>query len=176
MLIACLGWGSLVWKPDALRLASEWFMDGPQLPIEFSRVGDGGELATVVCANAPPCKVLWAVMAVETLDDACESLRKREQIPADRRDGIGIFSARDSSIGGIAQWASVRQLDAVIWTALPPRFQEVEGRIPSADNAVSYLDSLTGDARDHARDYIRRVPEQIDTPYRREFIKRLGWR
>jgi hypothetical protein len=175
MLIACLGWGSLIWKPDALPLASEWFLDGPDLPIEFARVSDGGELATVLCANAPLCKVLWAVLEVESLDQACEALRIREQIPEDRHDGIGIFTTSRSPVGVIGEWAIARQLDAVIWTALPPKFEEVEGLIPTVDDAVFYLAALSVGARNYARDYVKQVPPQIDTPYRREIISRLGW-
>jgi hypothetical protein len=47
MNIACLGWGSLIWKPCALPIASDWFNDVPELPIEFARLGDSGELAAL---------------------------------------------------------------------------------------------------------------------------------
>jgi len=35
---------------------------------------------------------------------------------------------------------------------------------------------LSGAAHEQARDYIEQVPAQIDTPYRREIIARLGWK
>ena len=73
------------------------------------------------------------------------------------------------------EWALLHQLDAVIWTALPPKFEDIEGLIPTVDDAVSYLAGLSADAQEHARDYIRRVPAQIDTSYRREINSRLGW-
>lgn len=174
MMIACLGWGSLIWKPESLPLASEWFLDGPLLPIEFSRVGDGGELATAICPDAPPVKVLWSVLAVESLEQACEALRQREQIPADRQGGIGLFKAGRSPVGTMARWAAQRQLDAVVWTALEPRFEDNEGRVPSLDDVLAYLSGLTGETLAHVRDYIRQVPRQIDTPYRREIASRLG--
>ncbi|MDQ0740511.1 hypothetical protein [Pseudomonas sp. W4I3] len=175
MVIACLGWGSLIWKPDTLPLATQWFQDGPSLPIEFARVSDGAELATVICANAPPCQVLWAVLQTRSLDEACQALRRREQIAEHRQDGIGVFKPSTSAVGVLADWAMARQLDAVIWTALPPRLNDVEGRVPSVDDAVAYLAGLTGEALNHARDYVENVPAQIDTPYRREIIARLGW-
>lgn len=172
--IACLGWGSLIWKPGALPLASDWFSDGPDLPIEFSRVGDGGELATAICLNAPPCQVLWAVLDVQSLDEAVQALRIREQIPDERADGVGVFTINSSTVGVLGKWAADRQLNAVIWTALPPRFEDVEGLIPSLDDVLSYLISLDGKTLEHAKAYMENVPDQIDTPYRRE-IKKLGW-
>lgn len=51
----------------------------------------------------------------------------------------------------------------------------LEGRVPTVDEAIVYLDSLSGEARQHARDYIDQVPEQIDTPYRRVIKDVLGW-
>lgn len=146
----------------------------PELPIGFARISDGGELAIVICANVSSSRVLWAVLNVGSLAEACEALRVREKIPADRQDGIGIFTASSSPLGVIAEWASARQLDAVIWTALPSKLEDVEGLIPSIDDAVSYLVSLNGEARDHARSYLRQVPRQIDTPYRREIVSRFG--
>lgn len=174
MIIARLGWGSLIWKPDALELASEWFKDGPQLPIEFARVSDSGELATAICANAHPCKVLWAVLRAASLSAAYEALRLREQIPEGCNDGIGVFKLGGTPNGVISEWASTNGADAVIWTALLPRFEGVEGRIPSLDEAFSYPHGLTSQTRDQAFQYLSRVPAQIDTSYRRELLKRLG--
>jgi hypothetical protein len=37
MNIACIDWGSLLWKPQPLKLASGWHRDGPLLPLEFVR-------------------------------------------------------------------------------------------------------------------------------------------
>lgn len=178
MNIACLGWGSLIWKPGALPLAGEWYSDGPQLPVEFSRVGDGGELATAICINAPPVPVFWALVAAQTLDEACSALREREQIPAERQDGVGtllVNREQGQPTGLLSQWALERQIDAVIWTALPPRYMNVEGRVPSGQDAVAYLAALAGERLEHARSYIARVPQQIDTPYRRAIEHRLGW-
>ena len=173
MKIACLGWGSLIWKPGTLPLASDWHNDGPHLPIEFSRIGDGGELATAICLNAPPCQVYWAKLDASTLDEAVRSLRVREQIPADRKDGVGIFTINSLTVGVLGKWAADRGLDGVIWTALPPRFDGTEGLIPSLDDVLTYLIELDGATLEHAKDYMERVPEQIDTAYRRE-IRKLG--
>ena len=98
-----------------------------------------------------------------------------EQIPADKQDGIEIFYHPQFAGGGIAEWATARRLDAMIWTALPPRLEDVEGLVPSVDDAISYLASLSRQARDHARIYIRQVPEQINTFYRNEIITRPGY-
>ena len=175
MVIVCLGWGSLIWKPEPLPLASEWFTDGPLLPIEFARVGEGGELATALCLNAKPCRVLWAVLHAESLQTACSALRAREQIPEDRQDGIGVFMPGGTEIGVLGEWCALRQIDAVIWTALPPRFEGEEGLVPSAGDAIAYFQGLSGETLDHARAYFHRVPLQIDTAYRREIISAMGW-
>lgn len=175
MNIACLGWGSLIWKPDSLPTQGAWHEDGPQLPIELSRVGDGGELATAISMNAPASPVLWVWLNVATVADACEALREREQIPAERSGGIGSLLVGDDDPGPLARWGRAKGIHAVVWTALPPRFDGIEGRIPSGNDAVAYLANLTGEERDHARSYIEQIPEQIDTPYRRVIAQRLGW-
>ena len=175
MNIACLGWGSLMWEPGALPLAGEWYRDGPALPIEFSRVADGGELSTAICLNAPSVKVCWALLAVSSVEEACAALREREQIPEEREGAIASLLVSRKPVGVLMEWAWERRIDAVIWTALPPRFDGIEGRVPSVEDAVAYLSGLTGETLQHARDYIEQVPEQIDTPYRRIIRRQLGW-
>lgn len=175
MKIACLAWGSLVWKPDQLPVCSPWHVDGPEFPVELCRVGDGGELATAICMNAPVSPALWALLDSHALEEACDALREREQIPRSRQDGIGSFIRSQRDTGIIARWAHDRQLDAVIWTALPPRFGGIEARLPSACDVVGYLQGLTGDVRTHAREYIENLPQQICTPYRRVIRDSLGW-
>lgn len=175
MKIACLGWGSLIWKPGALPTDGLWRQDGPHLPIEFSRVGDGGELATAICINAPLSQVFWTLLEVASVAEACEALRGREQIPSERDDGIGSLISSASGSGPLAEWAESRGLSAVIWTALPPRFANTENRIPSVQDVIGYLTGLTGETWDHARNYIEQMPVQISTPYRQAIAEALGW-
>ncbi|WP_130835759.1 hypothetical protein [[Erwinia] mediterraneensis] len=175
MNIVCLGWGSLIWQPGILPIAGEWCADGPQVRIEFSRIGDGGELSTAVCLNAPEVPVYWARLSVSGLKEACEALRQREQIPDSRQDGIGILPVTDAPAGSLSAWAQDKAIDAIIWTALPPRIAHTEGRIPTMEETLTYLQGLSGETREHAQGYIRQVPAQIDTPYRRAIAQALGW-
>ena len=175
MKIACLGWGSLIWKSGPLPVAGEWKTDGPSLPVEFCRVSDGGELATAISMNAPAVPVLWAWLNAETLTQACQALREREGIPDERCDGIGSLTIAGRHTGVLSRWAVEKGIDAVIWTGLPPRSASLEGRVPTVNEAIAYLDNLSGDVRSHARDYFNRVPAQIDTPYRRVITEVLGW-
>lgn len=174
MKIACLGWGSLIWKPGLLPVSPEWRSDGPLLPVEFARVSDGGELATCLSADAQPLPVLWCLLGTDCLTEASDALRVREGIPAERCDGTGTIVVHGAGEGVLASWARSVQVDAVIWTALPPRSADTEGRIPSREEALQYLLNLTGEEREHAMDYLRRVPAQIDTPYRRYFADALS--
>ena len=176
MKIGCLGWGSLIWKPGELRLAGDWRADGPALPIEFSRVADGGELATAICLGAATVDVLWAPLITNSLQQACDDLASREGIPPARTDGIGVLMVHEvEDGGGLNSWALAHRLDALVWTALPPRYQNIENRIPTAPEAADYLMSLDEATQAHARDYLQKVPEQIHTAYRQFFAERLGW-
>lgn len=91
--------------------------------------GRGSLLAVRRCRGTTvlPCRVLWARLDVQSIGEACEALRKREQIATERQDAIGVLVVGESPTGELAEWASARQLDAVIWTALPPRLGEREG-------------------------------------------------
>ncbi len=177
MKIACLAWGSLIWKPGVLPVASEWYDDGPQLPIEFAREGDNGELATVICHGEAEQTVWWALLSATDLGQARELLRQREEIDADHPEWVGDTETDPRSAIGekVCAWARAKGLDAVVWTALPPRCNGVDGPVPTEDDAVLYLDALIGEKREHAEQYVRRVPAAIATYNRAAIERALGW-
>jgi hypothetical protein len=177
-VIACLGWGSLVWDPKKLPLKTEWRSDGPMIPVEFLRRSDKGKRITLVLdESAEPVQGLWALLNAETIDIAAEALREREEIPPRNISiHIGRWNGGDDPmlIPGLRDWAASRNIDAVIWTALPRKFYDLQ-RAASVDEIVTYLGSLTGQIRADSEEYVRRAPLQIDTAYRRRIAEALAW-
>lgn len=164
-VIACLGWGSLIWDPDGLPV-TKWHDDGPGLPIEFARLSGGDRVTLVVMPDGPRVTVLWTVLEVETLADAVAALRRREKT---KSDWIGRWPASSRPYpynDEIGPWAEAQGVDAVVWTAIPPKWDDENGRIPSEDEVVTHLSRLSGAARDEPYKYIRQAPGQIQTPYR----------
>lgn len=178
MNIACIAWGSLLWKPGPLRLASGWHPGGPRLPLEFARDSDDSpEVALVLCEGARLQPSYWAWLAAPDLDSARAVLGAREKITPARPDWIGSIPPPEGACldARIGAWMAPMRIDAVVWTALPPKFGGVDGRVPTADEVVARLAGLEGDARREAQDYLRRTPAHIDTAYRRVIADRLGW-
>lgn len=180
MRIACLGWGSLIWKPGILPLEAGWRRDGPDLPIDFARESDGGELATVICSTAPMTRVMWTIVRTSSITAAREFLRLREQIPSSRPESVGCvfkgtFDPQIPFAEKIDFWAKGQRLDGVVWTALPPRFQGENGRAPSIEEALRYLQDLPIRQRNHAESYVRTTPRFVATALREAICDELGW-
>lgn len=181
MQIAVIAWGSLLWKPGPLKLASGWHPGGPLLPLEFVRNSeDTPELAIALCEGARPCPTYWAYLDAPDLSAARAMLREREKIDPARPDWIGTVPAPDGAQTAVAErieaWRRARRIDAVVWTALPARSRGCEGRVPGAQEVLHWLAGLAGDERAAAEHYIRRTPAHIDTRYRRLVEAALGWR
>ena len=179
MNIAYLAWGSLVWDSRDLPVRRPWFHDGPLLAVEFCRQSQDDRITLVISPGKPQVRVLWGLSSVLNVDDAVDCLRMREGIHAKNRDlHIGRWSVGESK-GNIDQliidWASRMSLDAVVWTALPPKFRGNDWVIPSADEVVQHLVELPARKQRNAEEYIRKVPIQIDTDYRRHIEAKLGW-
>jgi hypothetical protein len=66
-----------------------------------------------------------------------------------------------------------RQLDAVVWTNLGPKWDKEIGRVPSASEVVEFVREQ-GDASEAAK-YVRNAPAQIDTDYRRLMVAGISW-
>ncbi len=178
MRIACLGWGSLIWDPRSLPIRRRWFEDGPFVPVEFTRQSSDGRITLVIETTATPSRVLWAVMLPTELQAAREALRDREGITGKGWESrIGYWKRGDEVpqlMPELSDWAQAHGLDAVVWTALGPKFNG-EDTSPTVDQIVEYLRTLTGTTRDNAERYIRCAPSQIDTEYRRRIEAELGW-
>ena len=180
MKIACLGWGSLIWKPESLLIQRQWYNDGPFLPVEFVRQSQNGRLTLVISETAKPVRTLWALMATDDLEIAKNSLLKREGIPTNKLfTFIGCIRSdeitNDHIKTAIKDWAINLKLDAVIWTNLPPKFKDKEQE-PTLEAAVAYLKSLNINEQTTAEEYIRKTPKQIDTEFRRKFESEFGWK
>lgn len=72
-IIACMGWGSLVWDPRELPIHRKWFEDGPFIRIEFVRQSSGGRITLVLEPSATPVRSLWAVMDTADIATAMEA-------------------------------------------------------------------------------------------------------
>jgi hypothetical protein len=178
MKIAILGWGSLVWNPRKLPLSGDWQRDGPLLPIEFSRISADGRLTLVIDeTNGAPVRTLYALSLRAELNQAITDLMEREGITNRSRIGYCDLHANTTNPDSLARhpdacetiraWAAKRKFDAVIWTALGPRFKPVTQEAFSPAGALRYLDSLPATTRTKALAYIHSAPESTMTAFRR---------
>ena len=104
---------------------------------------------------------------------AKKALRIREGTYESNIDSWETGDNAPEHIANLPEWAKTHELDAVIWTALPPKFDKEPRQ--RADQVINYLRTLEGNCRDHAKKYIEQTPRQIDTDYRRKIEAALGW-
>ena len=177
MLIAILGWGSLIWKPQSLPYNRPWKEGGPSLPLEFSRITQERPLTVVLDpCDGVLCPTRFAFSPRTHLSAAIADLKQREGA---NEEHIGYVDVQHnhSSIQAyphqidvedpIQQWCHQHQIAAAVWTAIPPNFSQCLGMEFSADAAVQYLKSLSLSQQQSTLEYIRNTPAEIDTPLRR---------
>ena len=181
MKIVFLGWGSLIWCPRDLQIRGKWHEDGPCLPVELARISGDGRLTLVLYQNADRVQVLWADAEVNSLDKAVENLCQRE---GTKQCLIGFDSIKEGKsscqivpeiLNEIRDWATKKKLDAVVWTDLPSNFKEEKRKEFNWNNVIEYLENLTDEKKQNAREYIEKAPPQIMTKMRRIIKKELGW-
>jgi hypothetical protein len=119
-------------------------------------------------------------MSVASVTEARKALGKRECSESSKPGNCVDYWPGGSRNGNISrqveQWAKKSQIDAVVWTNLPPKFNGKDQKIPTSQEVVNYLRGRQGEEREKAEEYIRRAPRQIDTNYRRAIEQELGWR
>lgn len=178
-MIAFLGWGSLVWDQGELPTRGRWEIDGPLVKVEYVRQSSDQRLTLVLTHTAAPVPSLWTPFDGDGLEAARQALRARERIPqANVMRHVGTWSPGEQEpelIDGLALWAQRVGAAAVVWTALPPKFNNEDGNEPTVEEALTYLRALPENSRVEAERYVCRTPPQIDTLYRRRFVADLGW-
>lgn len=174
MSIACLGWGSLVWDPRSLPVSANWKSDGPVLPLEFARKSKNGRVTLVITDQGTPCEVLWNELAVETLGEAVAALAEREEMPTTKRVGSWPpVSSVEPPFEAVAEWAIRRGLNGVVWTGLGANWDARVGGMPTFEDIVLHLQSLSDEGLQRAADYIRKAPAQIATAHRKTLEEQL---
>lgn len=178
MRIACIGWGSVVWRPGVLHCTGAWQRGGPSLPLEFARTSQDGRLTLVLLEGAPSVPTRFVELSYATGEQAQEALAGREGSGV---ESIGLWPGPGPKypVGAetIAAWGAGSGFDAVVWTALRPKFRGVFGLVPEgAEDVLSYLRELDDETSARAREYVCNAPEEVRTPYRAIIEAELGWR
>ncbi|WP_386070582.1 hypothetical protein ACFJIW_08040 [Tahibacter sp. UC22_41] len=175
-MIACLGWGSLVWKPDTLPTGEEWQNNGPQVRVEFLRQSKDGRMTLVLTDVGAWVPSYWVELDVASLDAAVAALASREDTTP---QNIGTWSngvANPSPfIANLDTWAQSVGATHVVWTDLPPKFGGVNEVVATHEQVIAHLKSLTGESAKLAEEYIERAPTEIRTPLRQLIEAELGW-
>ncbi len=175
MKIAILGWGSLLWEPggdfgDAIELP--WKLDGPNLPIEFSRISQtrSGALTLVLDpTNGSTVTVAWCLSKRARPEDAIGDLRCREGTTMENIGYVRLNEqrTRPSAVEkAIIAWAAEKKLDAVVWTALQTNFEDKIKRPFSIEQAIAHIKSLPVNGRLKAAEYVWKAPDFVRTQLR----------
>ena len=175
-MIVCLGWGSLVWEPGELKVVGKWKRDGPDLPVEYLRHSRDGRLTLVIDSAVPCSQVLWAQMDYVNAIDAKENLRIREGKIKDEH--VGVWKTGQNNpryLPDLHTWAERVGAETVIWTALPPKFENIDYKKPNIEDAIAHIENLSAQSKRLAEEYVRKTPAQIRTPFRIKFEEYFNW-
>ena len=175
MKIACLGWGSLIWRAEKFPIKGEWFEDGPFVPVELTRQSNDGRITLVIDPISKPLRVLWAQMIPTDLNEAIIALQSREETTLKNIGHWEEGQKAPDDIPKLPAWAQSHGLNAVIWTNLRQKFNKKNGCRPTIEEVLEYLKKLEGNELIEAKRYIEFAPRQINTLYRQRIEAELGW-
>lgn len=184
MKIAILAWGSLLWNDKQLKLESNWQKSSIKLPLNFSRISDKGKgrLTLVVDQYGTNNNIYFGITKIQDLNVAINALKTREKTV---KKFIGYINLKNNTyrttnlnnhqLQTIQNWAINNKLDAVIWTDIPPNFQEIMGEPFSVKSAMGYINSQKKDRKMYNKilEYIflSKIYGKIKTPLSDEVIK-----
>lgn len=176
-MVAVLGWGSLIWDPRELVLENPWAGDGPMIRVDYLRRSSRNRVTLVLHETAREVPSLWTSYAGDNWTRVRDMLVVREGVTG-QPDAIQHWATgggERTNIAGLPAWAGGNGADHVLWTGLPPRWDRIDGRLPTLEQVVVCLGGLRPDRHHAAEEYVRRTPVQIMTPIREAIQDRLGW-
>jgi len=150
MIIYYIAWGSLLWNFKSLRIETEWTKSNIKFPLNFSRISDSGQgrLTLVIDKTGEMNNVYYARTAFTNLNTAIEKLKTREKTSNKNIGFINIPSNTfrtslldDKKIQELVSFAKKNKIDGLIWTEIPPNFNEVFGKPYSKESAIEYIES-----------------------------------
>lgn len=176
MGIAILAWGSLIWCPGDLAIASRW-RPGPDLPVEFARKSNDDRV-TLVLHGEHPSQTFWAESSEHSVDAACSNLWRREgktkygSIHFTTGDGLRTWkngSTEDGSLDVsdiVTDWLDrTPNVDIAVWTGLPTKGFSQED-VTLASQVVEHLRNLDKSSMRRAKEYVQLAPTTVRTPVR----------
>ena len=187
MKIGYLAWGSLLWDYTQLNLKSGWIESSLQLPLNFSRISDKGKgrLTLVIDNNSGKLNSIFiSSTKINNLNKAINTLKLREKT---KKNNIGYINTKDNSsrtnllspeqLQSIFQLAINNNLDAIIWTDIPPNFQEITGEKINTINALKYIDNKKNKKKTFIKIikyiFLCKIYGNINTPISNSIIKQL---
>jgi len=187
MKIGYLAWGSLLWDYTQLNLKSGWIESSLQLPLNFSRISDKGKgrLTLVIDNNSGKINSIFiSSTKINNLNKAINTLKLREKT---KKNNIGYINTKDNSsrtnllspeqLQSIFQLAINNNLDAIIWTDIPPNFQEITGEKINTINALKYIDNKKNKKKTYIKIikyiFLCKIYGNINTPISNSIIKQL---
>ena len=187
MKIGYLAWGSLLWDYTQLNLKSGWIESSLQLPLNFSRISDKGKgrLTLVIDNNSGKLNSIFiSSTKINNLNKAINTLKLREKT---KKNNIGYINTKDNSsrtnllspeqLQSIFQLAINNNLDAIIWTDIPPNFQEITGEKINTINALKYIDNKKNKKKTYIKIiksiFLCKIYGNINPPISNSIIKQL---
>src|SRR5438445_2048287 len=173
MRIAYIAWGSLVCKPECLKIRGSWAHNGPEFPIEFARVSKDGRLTLVIHPDSTQIATYSVEADHEHLGAAranlrlregpvrCETNAKDEWIASVEVSGLSHGRLGTIDIQAVRQWLRMNAYDAAVWTAIPPRWSHPKHgtiRALTVEAVVDYIRSTAPAVQQATRDYFGSVP------------------
>jgi hypothetical protein len=150
MIIYYIAWGSLLWNFKSLKIETEWTKSNIKFPLNFSRISDSGQgrLTLVIDKTGKMNNVYYARTSFSNLNTAIEKLKTREKTSYKNIGYIHIESNTfrtslfdDKKIHELINFAKKNKIDGLVWTEIPPNFNEVFGKPYSKENAIEYIES-----------------------------------
>lgn len=168
--IVYLGWGSLIWDSADLKI-HEWQHTDLKLPLEFSRVSDGGygRLTLVIDPkNGTENRVWVADTEHKNINTALKAIRKREGSKNPRsiayidikKGTQRVTNTPPHLVQRIKDYANKHEYDVVIWTDLPSNWVELKFCAYTNDNVLNYYRFLPMPMQIKALNYIYQAIRQ----------------